>query len=362
VHACHEGLWKLQLRSKSGQPGHTVPYKCGSRHHKGPCQDRWRRQLYARLNDPRSEFKTCPAGDAMFWTLTLPPDWHHGANDDSKLAANRLLGAYLKRFVDALNKRLKRAGHGSLRLFWIREVHKSGVPHLHALVVHDHLADELRARDAELASHTELAANEVTTAPRWLRDLAENAGFGTMFDAQVAKSREALAGYASKVLALAGQEDEALVGEVTKATQVPEKLPRHCRSYGYSRGFIPPRDRDEDWTGWIENEFGQKLAPAKTIDRVVSAAFERQKDPPRGGQIYDSENVLAAWGRDDWKEAAQFAWVDSGGRAAPTRTYRLKAKAYCLEIDPGETSRRINRAKFEDYPLTRGPCPLSSSA
>lgn len=351
VHACHEGLWSLQLRSKTnGTPGHTVPYKCGSRHHKGPCQDRWRRILYARLNSPKSEFKTCRASDAMFWTLTLPPDWHRDANDDSKLAANKMLGAYLKKFVDALNKRQKRAGRAPLRLFWIREVHKSGVPHLHALVVHRELANELRERDAELASQTQLAANETTTAPAYLRDMAEAAGFGIMFDAQIARSREALAGYAAKVLALAGQDDDALAGEVTKATQAPEMLPRHCRSYGYSRGFIPARDKDPDWTGWIENEHGQKLAPAATAERAVRQSFEREASPGESKLIFDPKTVLGSWPVESWREAGQYAWAEAGARSAPARVYKLKPRPPSEGIDPQETLARMNRAKFTDYP------------
>ena len=362
VHACHGDAWKLQLRRRDGRgPGAIVPYRCRSRHHRGPCQDRWRRVLYARLMAPSSEFQSCPERAAMFWTLTLPPDWHHGANDSSKLAANKAIGGMLRSFRDALNKRLDRMDLPPIRLFWIREVHKSGVPHLHALVVHDRLAEVLRVRDAELAELVEVSANDSTLAPRWLRDMAEAAGFGERFDAQLARSREALAGYASKVCAKMGEtEGAALAGEVTKGSQVPEHLPGHCRSFGYSRGFIPPKNRDPAWTGWVEDEHGRKLAPKKTIESIVR---DTETPPPGGGLIFDPKNVLASWPMEDWKDAAAIAMGNAGMETAPrARRYRLDPRARPALSAPEALARAVRLAQFPDgwkvaRDATRSPTP-----
>ena len=398
AHACHHGAWKLQLRAKVGaKPGLCLQYKCGSRHHRGPCQDKWRRRLFARLQDKRSVFQSCDPSHAMFWTLTLPADWHRDPTVARRLAANLALGAMFAKFRKALNKRLD----APLQYFWIREDHKSGVPHLHLLVVHEAVAARLRKRDEALLPllvssrrgvHASAAATDAARkddralAPQWLLAIATRAGFGVRFDAQLARNRATIAHYAAKVCAQI-DEGSTLAGEVTKASQAPERLPRGARSYGASRGFLAPRmDSSGAWVGWLQNgtqpdrkhrerrealaakgtaKSDQERAEAVLLDEAGAgqtlarrrydaaqvALWIRQRSglagdprtpqeartrmareaffasaPPVSGPVYDPARMLARFASDS--EAV--AWVAAeclpGEPGAPVRKYALRVK------------------------------------
>lgn len=258
VHACHAGEWHLNLRYKDGRPGARIPYRCNSRHHEGPCRDTWRRRLFARLK--AGALGTANPADVLFATLTLPASDHAEvkaalrSGEISRVEAavkeqNRTLGAKLKSWVDALSKRARREGGERLRYFWFREAHRSGVPHLHLLIVSPWVAARVRARDAELAElDVELDEDDRGLAPVEYRELAMQCGFGERLDMQVAESPKALMSYAAKV-----------IGEVSKGSQTPEILPQHCRSYGASKGFLAPRETDERCVGWVTDEHGRVL-------------------------------------------------------------------------------------------------------
>lgn len=349
VWACWQDRWTIQIRSKSGDTrrnGQDV-YRCMSRHHAGPCRDTWARRLYGRLTDPQSEFTSCPIDDAMFWTLTLPPEWHRWVTEASRLEANGLLGRLFRRFKDALNKRLARMGLPSIRYFWIRETHRSGVPHLHMLVVHVELAQMLRERDAELGEHPEVAPDDTHLAPGWLRELAEARGFGGRFDAQVARNREALSGYATKVCSTIDDVDsQVTVGEVVKGSQVPELLPRHCRSYGYSRRFIPPRHKDPDLTGWIEDEHGRVLAPRRArpdevewlgeVARIEAGRNRRPEVRP----VFDARNVLTHFA----SQAEAYAYACGGAPGNVARVYQLVGDDWTFTRNP----KTVDRDRIDD--------------
>ncbi len=280
VHACHAGEWHLHLRYKDGRPGARIPYKCNSRHHEGPCRDTWRRRLFARLRD--GELATASPEDVLFTTLTLPPSDHRevksalASGDRARLeeavkSQNEALGKKLRLFREALSARAKRRGYEGLRYFWFREAHRSGVPHLHMIIVSSWVAQRVRARDAELAElgDGELDENDRGLAPMEFRELAMASGFGERLDMQVAESREALAGYATKV-----------IGEVSKGSQTPEILPQHCRTYGQSKGFLAkPPEQDEECVGWVTDEHGRVLQTQKTPD--IEGGWDAAGTAPR---------------------------------------------------------------------------------
>lgn len=280
VHACHAGAWHLHLRYKDGRPGARIPYKCNSRHHEGPCRDTWRRRLFARLEE--GKLSEANPEDVLFATLTLPPSDHRevkaalASGDRSRLEEavkeqNRALGRKLRAWTRALSARAERAGEERLAYFWFREAHRSGVPHLHMLMVSPWLARRVRERDAELAElgDVELAEDDRGLAPVELRELAVASGFGERLDIQVAEDQKALTGYATKV-----------IGEVSKGSQTPEILPQHCRSYGQSRGFLAkPLVVDEDCVGWVTDEHGRVLQTQKTPD--IEGGWDAAGTAPR---------------------------------------------------------------------------------
>ena len=371
VHACHEKKWTFRVRHTRGEKaGANVPYTCGSRHHAGPCRDQWCRRLFGRITDPASVFKSASPDAVMFWTFTLPPKWHSrfpgievgetrcGQNIpsvgtavpfDTRLDANRILGKQLRSYMQGLNKKLKRRGQESVRYFWIREDHKSGVPHLHLLVVHAELAAEVRERDALQILVPE---EDKSLAPATWIARAVKCGFGVRFDAQLAHDREGLAGYVTKVMA-------RLSGEVTKQGQVAERLPASCRSYGYSRGFIPPPAKRDEWTGWIDDEHGRKLSHRGLLLRALRESTERDKLGPVWGRIYCPQNPLASWDKGNWKDAAAIACEGAGAvlgpARPPSRVYRLKPKTAVSrnELTAEEVLGRVfrsNRAEVRALP------------
>lgn len=338
VHACHHGEWLMHFRYKTGpKVGASAPYTCGSRRHLGPCRDRWSRILFARLADPACQFTTAhKTGAAMLWTLTLPGAMHANTSEHSLLALNEALGDRLRRLFNRLNKQAKRDGRPVLAYFWVREAHRSGVPHVHLLVVDKHEADQLRDRDQLHEARPDVAANGAAKlATGSLLAAALASGFGERFEAELVKDREAVVGYMTKVVGSMGDEerakraryeDRALAGEVTKGTQVPELLPVHCRSYGSSRGFIPPRNKDDNVTAFIETDGG--ILRAKKTEVSVVAAYtdadgHRTLRPRAGGGeglVFEASET----GRNVRFEsqAEAFAYL-GGGFKAPVRRYTL---------------------------------------
>lgn len=345
VHACHQGLWILHLRHKPGiHDPIDVQYQCNSRHHVGPCRDTWRRHLYARMTDEASVLMTCALEDAMFWTLTLDERVRAGGRE----AANKLLGRLWHALHVEINAMCRRWRWPPIEYFWIREAHRDGFPHLHLVVVHREFAEHLRKRDAELEPHSEVKGSDRTLAPRLWCGWAEDAGFGCRFDAQLIRSRQSLAGYASKVCAeidddkivapiseAAANDASTIVGELNKGTQVPEILPRHCRSYGYSKRFIPAREKNPEWTGWITNEHGLRLStgrvpgkwPTFVFPRAQPAELTRAADwvdrrSSYDGAVYDADDARARW------ESLAHAY-DAAFRRAPGQpgtVYQLKRR------------------------------------
>ena len=271
----------------------------------------------------------------MLWTLTLPPAWHASPTENKLLAANEALGDRLRRLFNRLNKQAKREGRDALRYFWVREAHKSGVPHVHLLVVDPHTADALGERDARHNAQPGVAANgRAKLAPAELMAAAIGAGFGERFEAELVKHKRAVVGYMTKVVGAMGDEqrakraayeERALAGEVTKGTQVPELLPHHCRSYGCSRGFIPPRRKDQNVTAFIETDGGilrAKKTEIAVVDGYSDKDGNRVKRPRAGGGdglVFEASDHGRMVRFESQAEAMAYL---AGGFSAPVRAQR----------------------------------------
>ena len=289
VHACHAQAWSMELR-RPGPDGAAVrvAYRCGSRRHHGPCRAYWTGQLYSRLSSPECIIHS---PHALFVTMTLPAPRHRRRSDRSRLEDHAELGERWRRFIRALGARLRRAGHPRPRYVWVREDHQSGVPHVHAVIVHP----ELHAR----ASQYRPDADGYQAPPPDVAELLSLAGWGERCDWAPVRSPDAVSSYLAKVLAIADDREGAtapLPGEMAKSRQAPELLPPHCRSYGASPGALPPRPRS-DWHGWM-----------RTDDGAVAG-----RRAPRGSTL----TLDPATGREVMRDGV-IAWSDAGRRAEPS--------------------------------------------
>lgn len=282
-HACHaafvgrmEDAWYLQLRRKDGTKAARVPYHCASRRHQGPCQDLWTRRVHGRAMEALADVdpRAC-----MFWVLTLDKLGRHGGRRfRSRQEAYKALP--WAKLQERINYRLSKLEHPRLRYFATVERHKDGWPHLNVLVVDDHLAESLRARDADLGEHPELDDDDCIMAPAYWCELAVAAGFGPRFTAEVARSAKHVVEYITKLAKgddeweVDGQGNLVLIGEVVKGSQAPEDAPKGCRSLRSSRRFLPTRRKSEDWTGWLEDDDGSRITRTSPREQLRRGHFD----------------------------------------------------------------------------------------
>lgn len=218
--------------------GFRAPFKCKSRHHPGACQMAWRALLFARLKSPESWLIRSDPRHLVFLTLTLPAGDHRSRDPDE---LHRDIGSRWNVLRGWLVRRgLWNGDEERLGFLWVRESHRSGVPHLHVVLRSQGLAREVQATHEELMSMG-ADGDALTIAPRQWRDAAMRAGFGSRIDASIVRSPEAVSGYVAKIS-----------GELTKASQLAA-VPTKTRCYGTSRRFIPPRFKRPGWTGWLED-------------------------------------------------------------------------------------------------------------
>ena len=262
--ACEHGELVIAWRPLGAGRTQRAPLKCRSRNHPGECQDAWRRRLFARLHG--SELATLPLEELVFVTLTLPGSEH--GEDHAELHA--YIGACWNRLRTTMARRWGLKGY-----VWVRESHRSGVPHLHAVVASRWLAAEVQVAAAELAA-MEAEGDAATIAPRALRDAAVAAGFGIRCDASLVRDRRSVQSYVSKVC-----------GELSKASQLAI-VPKGVRCYGASKGFLPPI-RKPTGTGWLESAH-ERGAVVVRPTVAARSSYERDQDFER------------AWARA-WKRA-----------------------------------------------------------
>lgn len=272
VHACEHDQWTLKLRHPVTGQTKAVRFRCRSRHHEGRCRDHWRHLLYSRLRDGRLA-RQLDCQNVVFLTLTLSREWHARVSRSSREAAHKLATLELGRWLDALNAVERRAGRPILEYFWVIEETKRGVCHIHMIVISEALANECRANPIPPRGDYQPAPERWTT-------LAQSSQLFGIIDASIARSKGAVSGYVTKVLS-------RVAGELSKATQSPECLPYHQRTFGASRGFLAPRVTT-DWTGELENEAGQILtgrgrteqAKRATLSTMVAEWLARSSASP----------------------------------------------------------------------------------
>lgn len=216
IEACQDGSWSLATWKKAdGEDPKASPFRCRSWRHEGDCRAECGACDFARISQALGEH-----GHWTYIVLTYPAkEWPDVA---------RLFRFGLVSWA-RLRKRLIRQ-YGNILYIQTWEIHNSGYPHVNVVISSEPI-------------QSAAAAEAKPDYPKFLSPLAKECGFGWKCYAEPMKSPDALAGYLTK-LAL------ELTGAARK-NQIPINAPRHFRRIRASRGLLPKRFKNEDYTGQL---------------------------------------------------------------------------------------------------------------
>lgn len=311
IHACHEQKWSLATWKKANAADvQWRPARCCSWRHGGPCRRRKAAEDYARIKEALG---TKERENIVYAVLTLDPSawtkdgWSQWKGEGSRPRRENAVhdrGSIAQAYQalcerwSVLAKRLRRE-YDSIEYVATVEVHRSGWPHLNVVIVCDGLADEVKSADACLERWGRKAKGR-EIARRVLGDRLESAGFGPIAFLEPASSldgdHDRLAAYIAKLAGEAGNTwdgtarglreavtdgpegvkiesiEGQMVAEIAKYSQVPNDAPSHFRRLRSSKGFLPPKRRDETITGALFDENGRELGGSRT-QRLMRAAM-----------------------------------------------------------------------------------------
>lgn len=318
IHACHEQRWKLATWRKS-QPTAISwkPARCYSWRHDGPCRKAKASEDYARIKEALEKQERDLITYAV---ITLDPSawtgegWakiqkkdgriekrprREGAKEDQAAigASYRALADRWGQFAKALKRE-----YGNFSYVSTVEQHRSGWPHMNVIFVNEKLAKHVKAEGARLREWGRKSKGR-EVAKKVFGDLLERAGFGRIAFLEPALARsdddngvDRLAAYIAKLAgdpgaawdgkargllsaaddAPAGHVVESIEGrtvaEISKFSQAPTRAPAHFRRLRSSKGFLPPKHRDEDVTGELFDESGRPVA-SDPVARIRKAAI-----------------------------------------------------------------------------------------
>jgi hypothetical protein len=158
-----------------------------------------------------------------------------------------ILNTYKKIYEcwDKFRKRISRR-YGKIKYIVTVERHRSGYPHLNALIFNRELFRELSGEGWK----------EWRSEKGWGGRNVVECGFGYRLWAEPVRCQEAIAGYFVK-----------LCSETAKLDQLPVNAPKHFRRIRASKGLLPKRVRNEDLTGGV---IKVEIERVKVIgDRIV---------------------------------------------------------------------------------------------
>ncbi len=251
--ACEGKLWRIATWRRDNPEHRRAPtlYACRSWRHEGACADFAAQRDFARI---RTALEGCAVEDLLMLVLTLPPA---GPGDTLESDYKGLVAKWT-----GLQKYLTR-GWGGVGLpplgrfdfVTVVEQHATGRPHVNVIIHSPTLAAYLREHPPTESDRRE------NLGPHWFRDLVSHHGWGYRSFIGHAHGRDALANYVTKV-SKGPVAHPALMGEVTKTSQLPTMAPRRMRRLRSSKGFLPPArlPPHPDWTGALE-----QLPPADVM-------------------------------------------------------------------------------------------------
>lgn len=233
IRACRLEDWHLRLWRRDGT-GEEVnaKFKCGSWRHEGECARRRAAQDFARISKALEDYKI---QELSFFVLTF-----------DRMKFRNQWDAYkgLVRCWQTFSQALRRE-FGELAYVSVAEQHRNGWPHLNVVVACKNLGARLRDNKQEAnAGDGHPLAIYKRGLRDWLITRAKRAGFGAMVSVELVRNKKKMADYVVKLASV-----ENVVGEVSKLSQTPVQAPKGFRRLRSSRGFLPPIEKDEEWTG-----------------------------------------------------------------------------------------------------------------
>jgi len=319
VHACFEEKWKLATWQKADPTAITWrPARCYSWRHDGPCALGKAAEDYARIKEALAKHER---GAVTYGVMTLDPSawtgagWESWEGEGSRprregavhdknaiVAAYKALVDRWRIFAAALKRKV-----GKFEYVATVECHRSGWPHLNVVFVNDQLAGEVKGESTRLHNWGRKSRGR-EVARRVFGDMLESAGFGKIAFIECASELEAngtdrLAAYIAKLAGSAGAvwDGEArgltapagdapagavvhsiegqMVGEIAKLSQAPHIAPNNFRRLRSSKGFLPPKRRDENVTGAMFDENGREMG---TDPAAKLLAMAYRADTPAG--------------------------------------------------------------------------------
>ena len=233
--------WKKAAPNKIQRAPYTCrSWRCPS------CREHEAAVTFARI---KQAFKPLEAMGVVFLVLTLDRDgYYSGKPWKDPASAYRALSHMSRCFLKRLNRLCVARGWPAPRSRWVAvvEAHRSGWPHVNLMIYCPELALELE-RDRVLAVARGATQRESVLLSGELLYHATATGWGPQSTAERARSKDALAGYVTK---LAGEANWT-TGELAKVTQSPVNAPVRFRRLRSGKGFLPPRYRDPTVSGTL---------------------------------------------------------------------------------------------------------------
>jgi hypothetical protein len=249
VRACDAEAWHLALEHKETGERKSVPYRCCSWRHTGPCARSRAAEDARRIREGFIRY-----GKSMaYLVLTFNPAGHSGGIED----AYRIIVRCWQVLYQRISRRWDKGPYVVLV-----EQHRSGWPHVNVL----------------LGGHVgaEVAAGRWRTIRRELAPLVIAAGFGLRLWVDERAGTAALPQYIAKYC--------------TKAEQAPLHAPPKFRRLRATRGFLgAPKKSGETYTGRLVTEAAaQREEMEAQRDRAV-AQWRDIGETLDGGEILGRE-------------------------------------------------------------------------
>jgi len=250
--------------------------------------------------------------------------------------AYKALGGMSERFLKRVRRWMERNGMSAFGSEWVAvvEAHRSGWPHMNLLVYAPELAEHLEREHAE-PSQAGLSPRECSLLPTEIADSAVGAGWGRQSTGERVRDRHAVASYITK---LAGSADAA-GAEVAKITQAPLSAPVRFRRLRSGRAFLPPRNKNRDFTGTLVRRSAYNgtihvvplhdVRPDLAPEVAACCEFEEQI------AIHESERerALLAWNR-----VARAVWPAAAVREDRVTIWDVRSSSADIRVRPAPGS------------------------
>lgn len=282
--------WIYTWLKDSPEKKQRVPYLCGS--WRCPhCRTHEAHVTFARIQEACAPLSS---DGFLLCVLTLDrPDSFDGPAWVDADAAYKSLSAKSRKFLKRLRRWQKRMGMRPLDNEWIAtvEAHKSGWPHLNIVMHSPELAEYVRAHKHEHDQTSACGGCNTTGCAHcrqgtflWgeLLDAAVGSGWGRMSVIECARDDnvERLTGYIVKLAGLADKTGS----EIAKLTQLPTVAPERFRRLRSGKGFLPPRWKDERYTGTLVRRYHERDGTV-TVLPLAEIPDERAADVAECCQI-----------------------------------------------------------------------------